>query len=238
MKFAVKNPIVQVKQVERSGAQYRKDLRTATISATDRASKDAQRDLQARIRAVGLGRLGGAVGQTSMKREGYEKSNWKPFGVIFARGGDESLGGGALESYSRGSRITPQGGNQWLWIPQAAIPRYVSMGGRRFRTTPQLYNHSNLVSSIGKLEFKPIGGNRALLVIRKASVNIRTGRARSPIKRKSSVSTNEKDVIAFVGIKRTSRIKRFDKDDVVKPRAQRMPIYIQEELARIRGRRA
>lgn len=233
MRFGVKNPAAQVSRIEQSGAQYRKDLRAATISATDRASKDAQRDLQARIRSVGLGRLGGAVGQTSMKREGQSEQGRKPYGVIFARGGDDSLGGGALESYSRGSRIAPKG-DGWLWIPQVAIPRFIRVGGRRWRTTPELYNNSNLVSSIGKLEFKPIGGNKALLVIRRASVNIRTGRARSPIKRKSSTSTKEKDVIAFVGIKRTSRIKRFDKDDVVRPRAQRLPVYIQEELARIR----
>lgn len=237
MKFGVKAPVA-LRQIERTGAQYRKDLRAAAIIATDEMSKEGQRGVQAKIRAVGLGKLGGAVGHTSMKREGQSGASRNPYGVIFAKGGDESLGGGALESYSRGSRIHPKKGDGWLWIPQPSIPRFIRAAGRRFRTTPQLYNASSLASTIGKLEFKPIGNNRALLVIRKASVNIRTGRARSPTKRKSSLSTNEKDVIAFVGIKVTRRAKRFDQTKIMQAKAQKLPQAMRRALDRIRQGRA
>lgn len=237
MRFDVKAQ-TQLRQIERAGAQYRKDLRTAAIIATDSLSKEGQRDVQTKIRSVGLGKLGGAVGHTSMKRERQEGTGRDPYGVIFARGGDESLGGGALESYSRGSRITPKAGNDWLWLPQPSIPRFMRAGGRRRRTTPALYNQSSLASTIGKLEFKPISANRALLVIRKASVNIRTGRARTPLKRKSSLSTNEKDVIAFVGIRVTRRAKRFDQTKVMQAKAQKLPAAMRDALDRIRQARA
>lgn len=238
MKFGV-NAVKAVRKVENDGAQYRRDLRAAAIIMTDELSKEGQRDVQAKIRAVGLGKLGGAVGHTSMKKEGQSGTGRTPYGVIFAKGGDESLGGGALESYSRGSRIKPTGANgDWLWIPQPSVPRFMRSGGRRRRLTPALYNASSLASTIGKLVFKPISATRALLVIRKASVNIRTGRAKAPLKRKSNLSTNEKDVIAFVGIKVTRRAKRFDQTKVMQAKAQKGPRVMREALDRIRKSRA
>lgn len=236
MKFGV-NAVKSVKKIESQGAQYRKDLRAAAIIMTDELSKEGQRDVQTKIRAVGLGKLGGAVGQTSMRKERQEGTGRAPYGVIFARGGDESLGGGALESYSRGSRITPINGN-WLWIPQPSVPRFMRAGGRRRRLTPALYNASSLASTIGKLVFKPISPTKALLVIKKASVNIRTGRARAPLKRKSNLSTNEKDVIAFVGIRVTRRAKRFDQTKVMQAKAQKGPQVMRAALDRIRKARA
>jgi hypothetical protein len=230
----VPKPVVAMKK---AAAQNRSDVRRAAIIATDRASKEAQRALQQRIRSVGLGRLGGAVGQTSLKRErGSEADN--PYGVIFARGGDDSLGGGALEAYSRGATIEPRGGNRWLWIASRAIPKFVSLGGRRYRITPQLYKASSLVSSIGKLEFKPIGPNRALYVIKRVTTSPKTGRAKAATGRRTRTRIPEKEIIAFVGIRVTIRAKRFDKDDVIQPFARRVPIYMREALEMIAAGRS
>lgn len=233
MKFVVTRPERALSQMQREAAQFRKDLRRASVNATDRASKDAQRAVQQKIREVGLGRLGGAVGHTSLKREGKGDTAANPYGVIFARGGDDSSGGGTLEAYSKGTTIQPRAGNDWLWIATKAVPKFIRAGGRRFRTTPRLYNNSGLVATIGQLVFKPISGTRALLVIRKASVNIRTGRARTPTNRASKASTREKDVIAFVGIKITRRAKRFSQRDIMRAYSRKLPEYLQDELDRL-----
>jgi hypothetical protein len=230
VKLSAKVPDV-ARQVRGAGAQYVRDLRAASIIATDRASKDAQRAVQDRIRGVGLGRLSGAVGQTSSKREGIAGGD-KPYGAIYARGGDDSLAGGALESYTRGAVITAQNG-QWLAIATKAVPKFLSASGRRTRTTPDLYREY-----IGPLTFKPIGQNKAVLVIDKAAVNIKTGRARAPLKRASKTSVNAKDVVAFVLIRVTRRAQRFDKDQVIRPFAQKMPSYIEQALDEIVARRA
>jgi hypothetical protein len=238
VKFTMSPPAPAIRKMAAAGAQHRKDLRTAAVIATDRASKDGQRAVQAKIRSVGLGKLANAVGHTSLKREGKGAGNQDPYGVIYARGGDESSGGGALEAYSRGTVISPKSPGGWLWIPTRAIPRFISAAGRRFRTTPQLYNNSGLVTSIGKLQFKPIGNGKALLVIRKASVSIKTGRAKAPISRKSKLSTVGKDVVAFVGIKITQRAQRFDQRHEMSLFARALPRYLKAALDEINARRS
>jgi len=234
MQFLAEVPPRIERRMKAEGVQYRKDLYSSAVIATDRASKDGQKAVQDRIRSVGLGRLSGAVGHTSAKRK--RDYTGDPYGVIFARGGDESRGGQALESYSRGATILPRNGT-WLAFPTKAVPKFVSVAGRRFRTTPELYMNSGLVSSIGKLVFKPISARRAVLVIKKASVNIRTGRAKTPNTRKSKTSTFEKDVVAFVLIKVTRRAQRFDQRRVMQAYGQRVPQYMQVALAEIRARR-
>jgi len=231
MIFEAKTPQQLQRRMVSSGAQYRKDVRAASLIATDRAAREGQKAVQERIRSVGLGRLAGAVGYTSAKRK--RDNNGDPYGVIYARGGDESQAGGALESYSRGSTIVPRQGN-WLAFPTKAVPRFVSVGGRRFRTTPQLYNASGLVSSIGPLIFKPISSRRAVLVVRRASVSIRTGRAKTPNKRKSKASTREKDVVLFVLIRVTRRAQRFDQRKIMQAYGQRVPQYMREALDQMR----
>lgn len=238
MRFDITPPTVGLQKMKVAGAQYRKDLRAASVLATDRASKDGQRAVQNRIRSVGLGKLSNAVGHTSSKRE--RNTIGDPYGVIFARGGDDSLGGGALESYSRGANIYSQKG-KWLAFPTAAVPKFTSVNGRRRRTTPALFlNRSGrgpvagAMPNFGRLVFKPIGPNRAVLVLPKASVSIRTGRAKAPNKRKSKLSTNEKDVVAFVLIRITRRAQRFDHRQIMQSFGRRLPRYIKAALDEIR----
>lgn len=232
MRFTTKHPDPR-RAFEQAKREYRRDIRRAELVATDRASKAAQKAIQTKIRAVGLGKLGGAVGQTSALRKRIGSGD-NPYGVIFARGGDESSGGGALEAYSRGALITAQRG-KWLAFPTRAIPRFINAGGRRFRTTPELYKASGLVTSIGRLVFKPISSSRAVLVIQKVTLSPKTGRAKADTGRRTRTRIREKEVIAFILIRVTRRAQRFDKDAIVQGPASKMPEYLAEEMERSGG---
>lgn len=228
MRFTARTP-----DIKKAGASavnsYSKAVRRAAIIATDRASKEAQRAVQSRIRSVGLGRLAGAVGQTSTLKERTQSRPGRPYGVLFARGGDESLAGGALESYSRGSVIRAQNG-QWMAFATKAVPRFMMVGGQRRRTTPDLFRNSSLATSIGKLIFKPIGQNKAVLVIRKVSLSPKTGRAKALGPRGTRTRVPVKEVVAFVLIRVTRRAQRFDKDAIILNYARRVPGYMIEIL--------
>lgn len=233
MKFTAKPNVVPSKASSAAATRYRKDLRAAAIYATDRASREAQRGVQERITSTGLGRLSRAVGNTSTRREG-DGGVSDPYGVIFARGGDRSLAGGALESYSRGSTIRPGPGKVWLAFPTKAVPRFISIGGARRRLTPDLYMRSSLMQTIGRLEFRPLGDDKAIWVIKRVSLSPKTGRAKALGARPTRTRVVEKEVIAFVGIRVTRRAQRFNKDGVVSFYARRVPSHMAEYLA---GRR-
>lgn len=214
---------------------YARDLRHAQIYASDRASREGLKALRDKMSAVRLGRLGNAIGQTSTLRKGDRGG--KPYGALFAKGGDKSRAGGALEAYTRGARIEPVEAD-WLWIAQPPLPKKI---GRR-RTTPALFMQSGLMGSIGKLEFRPLGivngEERALLVIKRVSVSPKTGRAKAMGPRGTRTRVPMKEVVAFVGVRITIRAKRFDKDVTLMPLARGMPKWAAEELARRRAARA
>jgi hypothetical protein len=211
--------------------QYRKDLRVAAVIATDRASREAQQAVQAKIRGVGLGNLARAVGHTSTK---IQRTPGDPYGVIYAKGGDESRAGGALEAYSQGATIRPGPGHQWLAIPTNAVPKFISIGGQRRRLTPDLYLRSGLMTSIGRLEFRPLGNNEAIWVIKRVSLSPKTGRAKALGPRPNRTRVVQKEVVAFVGRRVTRRARRYDKDGTVGFFARRVPAYMIEALAEIR----
>ena len=233
MRFSAEAKI-PIKQMTAAREKYRRNLRAAAIIATDRATAEARKGIQERIQSTGLGRLAGAVGQTSMRKLGGDGD---PYGVIFAKGGDESLAGGALESYSRGSTIRPGPGKLWLAFPTKAVPRFISVGGRRQRNTPDLYMRSGLMTSIGRLEFRPIGPDRAIWVIKRVSISPKTGQAKALGSGRTRSRIAQKEVIAFIGIRVTRRAARFDKDGVVGFYARRVPRYMTEALSRIYGER-
>lgn len=218
-------PFIKVKPPDfsrlRNEAQgFKRAHHRAAQQATDIAAQRAQRRVQARMRAAGLGRLANAVGYTSALRKRQVERT--PYGVIYARGGDDTLAGGALEAYSKGVTIRAKNG-QWLAYATSAVPR---LFGRK-RMTPARYRGSGLESSIGKLIFRKVSANLALLVLRKVSLSPKTGRARALGKRKPTTRiVPEKDVVAFVLIKQTRRAKRFDKDKEVLNEARRVPDYI------------
>src|SRR5690349_6918511 len=74
--------------VDRDKRRLERALYEAAQLGTEQTSIGAQRRVKAKIAAVGLGRLAGAVGQTSSRKKGQKPQ--KPYGAIYARGGDES----------------------------------------------------------------------------------------------------------------------------------------------------
>lgn len=225
MTFVARTPNIR-REIAKGRVGLSRDLRRAAIVATDRASREGRVELQARIRSVGLGKLGNAVGQTSTKRRGGAGD---PYGVWFARGGDNSLAGGALEAYSRGTTIRPVNGN-WLWIPTKAIQRRIRIGSGRYRLTPARWIGSALEQTVGKLVFRLLSPTRAILVVQNVSISTRTGRAKAPGKRRSKTQIPTKEIIAFTGIKVTRRAKRFDKDQIAQAWSRRVPGFIADEL--------
>lgn len=201
-------------------------LRQASVYAVDKVTRDAATEIKAEMRSAGLGRLAGAVGQSSTaRRKAGDDGSSTPFGVIFNRSGDQSITGGALQAYSQGALIRAQNG-QWLAFQTNAIPRRSG----RFRMTPARYNASGLVSSIGKLVFRPISATTALLVVNKVTVNAkgrarRAGpRARLPV---------QKEVVAFILIRQTARAKRFDPDAAIERQLQKLDPIISQRLRTI-----
>lgn len=210
--------------ISRPARAYAVAQKRAVHIAIDRTSKLGQKRVQQKMKAVGLGRLSNAVGHTSSARKG-RRGERKAWGVIFAKGSDKSLAGGALEAYSRGTTIRPTS-QEFLWFQTTAVPRRI--GGKR--TTPALYNASGLTTTIGRLQFRRIGRNMAQLYIRNVTVSPKSGRAKAPGKGKTRTRIPMKEIVAFVGIKMTRRAKRFDQHQIMRLATQLFPKYMGEEL--------
>lgn len=204
--------------------RYKKALYDGAQASTDKASRAAQAGVKSRMLAARLGRLAGAVGQTSSLKK--RQTPKQPYGVIFARGGDTSRAGQALEAYSQGATIRAGPGKEWLAFATTAVPRTI---GRR-KITPALYNASGLRGTIGPLQFRPVSRDLAYLVVRNVTLHPRTYRAKAAGKRAPRTRVPAKEVIAFVLIRVTRRAKRFDKDTEVRREAGQVPRYMAEFL--------
>ncbi|MET0373947.1 MAG: hypothetical protein ABW128_06780 [Rhizorhabdus sp.] len=212
--------------LHRERDRFKRDQQRAAIETAHIAGEKMYRHTQAKMRAVGLGRLANAVGFTSAKIKKSYDPKYGPYGVMFARGGDESLAGGALEAYTQGVTITPENGD-WLAVPTPAAPRLVNVGGKRRRLTPSMWKAAGLDQRIGKLIFRQIRSNLALLVVRKVSLSAKTGQARALGKTKPRTRIiPQKDVVVFVLIRQTRRAKRFDKDEIALIYHNRIPDYL------------
>jgi hypothetical protein len=146
-----------------------------------------------------------------------------PYGVIFARGDRDGRGAGALEAYSTGASIYPKRG-RWLAFPTSAAPRFVSSGGKRHRLTPALWKKAGLEQRIGKLFFRQVRANLALLLVNRVSLSAKTGQAKALGKRKTRTRIlSERAVPVFILIPFTRRAKRFDQRKIVEFYADRTP---------------
>jgi hypothetical protein len=214
--------------LRQEGERVKRLHERAAFEVTDLTIQKAHKHVQAKMRSVDLGKLDRAVGWTSAKRKGQR--NRTPYGVIFAKDGDESLSGGALEAYSRGTTISPKNG-KWLAVPTKAAPRLINAGGKRRRLTPALWESAGLNQKIGKLVFKRISANLALLTVRRVSISPKTGQARALGKRMpKSRLVPTRDTVVFILIRQTRRAKRFDKDQIMAFYAKRMPDYLARTL--------
>jgi hypothetical protein len=220
------------------GRRLDRALIRAAHVATDTASRAGQKRIRMAMDSANLGKLGKVVGQTSSLKKG-ERGSRNAWGSVYARGQtrEDDRGAGALDIYSEGGTIEPTAqlyGPSWLWISTPAIPKRI----RRFKTTPALYNRSPYVSSIGPLIFKQISPNRAILVIRRVTISPKTGRAKAMGKRKTRTRVPMKEIVAFVGIKRTRRTKRFDHLQIMRLAADLLPGLVDREVMDIWSRAA
>ncbi|MBX9814081.1 MAG: hypothetical protein K2X76_05205 [Sphingomonas sp.] len=218
------------RQIERDRLARRRAIEKAALNATDRAAREGVVALRAKMRGVRLGNLANAVGQTSAKQKRVPASRGNAWGAWYARGGDDSLGGGALEAYSRGARIVPQSGHYWLWIPTPHIQRRIKIGRGRYRITPARWIGSSLEQSVGKLVFRQLSAWRALLVVQDVTLSPKTGIAKKKGPRATRTRVPVKEIVAFVGIRVTTRAQRFDKDQLAQAWARRVPEFMAEEL--------
>lgn len=203
---------------------YKRAIRDASLFATDLGGQRAFRRQQAMIKSVGLGNLSKAVGWTSAKKKGQTGAT--PYAAIYAKGAKDSRAAQALEAYSKGVTIKAVNG-EWLAFATGAIPSRV---GRK-KITPKLYNNSGLASSIGKLIFRKIKPNLALLVVRNVSLSPKTGRAKALGPRGTRTRiVPEKDTVAFVLIRQTRRARRWDKDAPARLESGRVPLYMKRWL--------
>lgn len=190
--------------------------------AVDRATRLAQRSGQQKAKAAGLGRLSGAIGSTSSERK-RRRDPQNAWGAVFARGGDESRAGQALEIYTKGGTIRGRNVN-WLAIATKAIPKKIG----RYRMTPKRYEEAG--SPMGPLIFHQISANRAVLIIQgDFTVSRKTGRAKPFAGRVTRARTKQRDVVAFVLIKETKRAKRFDQAEATRRAASLVPKFLMEE---------
>lgn len=230
MKFQVRASNFQ-RDVRRAWQEYRRDVRLAARRATDKAARHAQVHLQRKIRAVGLGRLGGAVGMSSA----LKKKDPGLWAVIYARGrtNDDSRGASALEAYSQGTIIRARNGT-WMAYQTNVIPRTTGAGRSRRRMTPARYKANGWEARLGELKFRPINRSMALLVAKKVTISPRTGLARraGPGRTRTRIARDE--VVVFILIKVTRRAKRFDEKEIVGQHARDVPRFIQDELRQIR----
>lgn len=233
MKFTHRPPPVR-SIVGRMRDRYKKDLYGAAQYATDKATTRAATHIRARIQRVRLGRLAGAVGNTSSLRKRQTPDS--PYGAIYARGGDESRAGQALEAYGTGVTIRARKGN-WLAFATNAVPRSFGrkmekdFAGRR--VTLGRYIDGGLATSIGTLYFKPINRELAYFVLRNVTLHPKTHRAKPAGPRAPRTRVAAAEVVAFVLIRVTTRAKRFDKNRIVRSYANQVPDLIAEYLDRL-----
>jgi hypothetical protein len=213
------------RQIDRAKRDYHRSTSRAARYATDRAAKEGRAHLAERMRQVGLGRLGGAIGYTS-ELKGGRTGKLGPYGVIFAKGQSkpDDRGAGAIEAYTRGTTITARNGT-WLAIATDAVRK-------RRRLTPDLYTKSALGLYLGPLTFRPIGNGRAVLVAKKVTLSAKTGRALPAGKRPSKTRVNAKEVVVFVLIRFTIRAQRLNEKQELFPFAKMVPDHMNEYFAR------
>lgn len=203
--------------------RYHKEIRAVAYTATDLAITRGAARVKARMRSVGLGKLANAVGHTSAKKKG--QTDRTPYGALYARGGDDSRAGGALDAYTQGANITPLG--RWLAIPTKAVPRLVSAGGRRQRLTPALWEKAGLNRKIGELRFVQVSSSQALLLVNNVSLSPKNGQAKAMGPRGTRTRiVPKRAVVAFILIRNTRRTKRFDQEAEVFVEAARVADYI------------
>lgn len=208
---------------------FRRRIERAMMVASHKASREALTEIRAKL----PGRLGRALGHFSDLDKGqvFRRGNVSSAsGGISIRSKSDRAVGAIMSATEDSTQIRPIK-SPWLWIatPELGIKRV-----NRFRITPALYNKAGYDKTIGPLERVP-GRNagEALLIVKRVSVPTeRAGRIRRlPSNGRPRGAREAKDfIVAFVGIRQTSRTRVVDVRAIVKAHAQKVGRYIADEM--------
>lgn len=217
-------------------AQFRQSvgqqLEAAALTATDQAGTLAGRQIQAAMRSAGLGKLANAIRTDSdLRKGGRIKRTGQGFsasGSVFVRGRNERTLG-AVDAYLGGGADIRSRRGGWLWIATDNIPARAG----RYRMTPMRYRSAGLESRIGPLvEVPGRSAGERLLIVERVTVSGRKGSARRMPKTGGVRRGRQaRDVIvAFVGIKSTSRQARVDPTQILESVQAKLPELIAAAL--------
>jgi hypothetical protein len=231
-------PRVEIRMPPRSAfdnfeRETKERMKAAALNATHIAAGRAKRMIRDEMTAAGLGRLGNAIGSGSdLEKRGMVKDRGTGFsasGWVTVRSrSPRTLG--AIEAYTEGAEITSRRG-RYLWIPGDDIPARAG----RYRMSPYMYYKAGLDKTIGPL-IQIVSGGRPLLVVKGASVS-GSGKARSAKGRRKDGGLRKGQmaqdlIVAFIGIRRTSREARVDVPAIMREVQAMLPSLIEQQLNR------
>lgn len=233
MRASLRRPSPGVFQNHRRFAIQR--FERAALIATDRAATDLKNELRTSFASARLGRLGMAFGSFSFLKAGRPvirsgESGFFAGGRVIVRSRSERTQG-AIQIYSQGGDILPSKG--WLWMPTDNVPKRVG----RYKMTPSRYMASSLATSIGPLiQIDGRHEGESLLVVR--DVTARLAGSSKPRRLPSSGRVRVgrqavKQIVMFVGIRRTSRAGRVDPFGKAKAIRSRLGDYFRDALGSI-----
>lgn len=220
-------------------------MKAAALNATSIAASRANAKLRADMVSANLGRLGQAIGSGSdlqkSKQVHQSGRGWSASGWLFIRSrSPRTLG--AIESYLKGGEIAPRRG-RYLWIATDDIKRLVGVplpstsgnGRARVRLEPYLWDRT-YGRTLGPLVPITARDGTPMLVIRNATLSLSgKGGSVKPLTKTGKARKGQFQVpfvVAFVGIRRTSRKARVDPRKIVAEAQASLPALIEQQLRR------
>lgn len=198
-------------------------MERAALQYSDRAATETLREFRSKGQAAGMGGLVMAVGAGSDLKKGngvHRKAGggFSASGWLFFRSGYKRSRG-ALEAYlSKGrTTITAKNRSGLLWFPTEAIQRLAKVGDHRKRLTVARWKAAGMDAKVGKLVRITAADGTPLLIVENVGVRA-SGKARS-LRRNGLPrrgDTAQKYIIAFIGIRQTTRTQRVDLPDIAR----------------------
>lgn len=217
-------------------------LERSALIAVDQVSTRGKDAIRGEMKAAGLGNLGNAIasgsdlqkGRVTRTPFGFRVSSW-----IYIRGAKNERTTGAIAAYTRGATITPRR-SEYLWIATPELGRKFAGGGKyRKRLTPATYRANGLEEKIGPLVFvRGRSAGEALLIVRDISVD-RFGRGGSRGARRlpkrgrlGDTRVQKQQIVAFIGIRQTTRNKRLDPVSIIRREVGQFPNMVADFINR------
>ena len=214
----------------------RRKLEQVALQASHEGGRLALSKIRQQMAGANLGRLGNALGSNSDLSEGrgvFRRANgFSASSNVHIRSGSERARG-AIKSYTEGATIRGVK-SPWLWIPATEMQRRVKGG---WRLTPGRWQSSGLEARYGPLFMVP--GRHAgeqLLVFKDVTArpygkpNFRripkSGRIRAGREVRETV-------VAFVGIRQTSRAARVDVPAIMAEVENALPSLIMSAFRKV-----